>query len=62
MPELSGDRISSIEEKPKLPRSSYAVTGIYMFDSRVFDIIRTLKPSQCGELEITDVNNLYRFQ
>lgn len=57
--ELSGDRIISIEEKPKSPKSSYAVTGIYMFDSRVFDIIRTLQPSQRGELEITDVNNAY---
>lgn len=57
--ELSGNLIISIEEKPKLPRSSYAVTGIYMFDNRVFDIIRTLQPSQRGELEITDVNNAY---
>ncbi|MCR8659825.1 sugar phosphate nucleotidyltransferase [Paenibacillus endoradicis] len=57
--ELNENRIISIEEKPELPQSSYAVTGIYMFDSRVFDIIRTLKPSERGELEITDVNNAY---
>ncbi len=52
-------RIVRIEEKPSQPRSNYAVTGIYMYDSYVFDIIRTLSPSQRGELEITDVNNRY---
>jgi glucose-1-phosphate thymidylyltransferase len=57
--ELSGDRIIGIEEKPEVPKSSYCVTGIYIYDNRVFDLIRTLKPSKRGELEITDVNNHY---
>jgi glucose-1-phosphate thymidylyltransferase len=58
-PELDGDRIVRIEEKPRAPKSSYAVTGIYMFDQRVFDHCRHLVPSARGELEITDVNNAY---
>ena len=57
--EIDGDRIVSIEEKPEKPRSHFAVCGIYIFDNDVFDIIRELKPSGRGELEITDVNNAY---
>ena len=59
VPIFEGDRIIGIEEKPKNPKSSYAVIGIYMYDSRVFDIIHGLSPSERGELEITDVNNDY---
>ncbi len=57
--EIQGDRIVGIEEKPKQPKSNYAVTGIYMYDASVFEKIRTLEPSGRGELEITDVNNAY---
>lgn len=57
--ELKGDRIISIAEKPKEPLSNWIVTGIYFYDSEVFSVIRTLKPSGRGEYEITDVNNHY---
>jgi glucose-1-phosphate thymidylyltransferase len=57
--EVAGDRIVGIEEKPKRPKSNYAVTGIYMYDASVFQKIKTLVPSHRGELEITDVNNAY---
>jgi len=59
VPELKDGKIISIEEKPKQPKSRYAVTGVYMYDSEVFDIVKTLKPSGRGELEITDVSNAY---
>lgn len=59
VPQLEGNRIVAIEEKPQNPKSNFAVTGIYMFDARVFEIIKSLKPSLRGELEITDVNNAY---
>jgi len=59
VPELKDGRIAGIVEKPKQPKSDYAVIGIYMYDAQVFDIISTLKPSGRGELEITDVNNAY---
>lgn len=59
VPLLEGERVLRIEEKPQDPKSDYAVIGIYFYDSRVFDIIRTLEPSARNELEITDVNNDY---
>ena len=59
VPELKGDRIVKIEEKPKEPKTNYAVIGIYLYDASVFDVIKTLEPSHRGELEITDVNNRY---
>ena len=57
--EVSGNKISGIEEKPDEPKSDYAVTGIYLYDTSVFDYIRELEPSERGEYEITDVNNRY---
>jgi glucose-1-phosphate thymidylyltransferase len=57
--ELREGRVVSIVEKPKQPKSRYAVTGIYLYDNRVFEVIRTLRPSRRGELEITDVNGWY---
>ena len=59
VPELLGDRVIRIIEKPVEPPSPYAVTGIYFYDERVFDIIRSLERSSRGEMEITDVNNQY---
>lgn len=57
--EIKENRIVRIIEKPEIPPSKYAVTGVYMYDGYVFEIIKTLKPSDRGELEITDVNNKY---
>ncbi len=59
VPEVDGRRVVRMEEKPEFPKSEFAVIGIYLYDERVFEIIRTLKPSGRGELEITDVNNAY---
>ncbi len=56
---VAGDRVTAIVEKPTAPPSNLAVIGIYLYDARVFDVIRGLKPSARGELEITDVNNQY---
>lgn len=57
--EIRDGKVVRVEEKPKSPKSNYAITGIYFYDGEVFDIIRKLKPSGRGELEITDVNNWY---
>lgn len=60
--QIEGDRIIGIEEKPSRPKSTYAVTGIYFYDHRVFEFIREQRPSERGELEITAVNNAYIAQ
>ncbi len=57
--EIHDGKVLGVEEKPRRPKSNYAITGIYLYDQAVFDIIRTLRPSGRGELEITDVNNAY---
>ena len=60
--ELRGDKVVGIEEKPKAPRGDHAVAGVYLYPPDVFGVIRTLRPSARGELEITDVNNHYLRQ
>ncbi len=62
VPIFGNDKIIIIEEKPKIPKSKYAVSGVYMYDNQVWNIIKNLKPSSRGELEISDVNNFYLKQ
>ena len=57
--ELRGDKVIDIKEKPKKPKSNWIVTGFYLYDNRVFDFIKNLKPSKRGEYEITDLNKVY---
>lgn len=59
VPIIKGNKIVKIEEKPDKPKSPYCVIGIYMYDSAVFEMIESIEPSERGELEITDVNNIY---
>jgi len=59
VPTIEGDKITEIIEKPKEPKTNYSVVGVYLYDKNVFNVIKTLKPSDRGELEITDVNNYY---
>jgi len=59
VPVFKNGKLVAIEEKPKIPKSPYAVTGIYMYDAKVFDYVRALKISARGEYEITDINNMY---
>lgn len=59
VPEIQDDRVTRVVEKPETPPSDFCVTGIYMYNSNVFEFVDSLEPSDRGELEITDVNNMY---